>query len=326
MGSQAKKYLARVLKLASRVPLKWTLIPLLLVAILVWIAAITTPDTKLHVFFLDVGQGDAILIRTPSHHHILIDGGPSPEAITNELGERLPFWDKTLDLVILTHPDYDHLAGLVEVLRRYEVKQVMEPGIDCDSPTYQEWLKLIEEKGIKRTIARAGQRIELGAGIWLDILHPPADLLQGTDSDTDNNGVVLRLVYGEVSFLFTADIYQEGEQCLLRHGVKLESTVLKVAHHGSDTSSSPSFLNAVNPQLAVISVGEDNPYHLPDEEVRDRLEQSLGQDRVYLTSERGSIELISDGHELWLKTERSGHYLAMQNLCVGHWLHFCFLQ
>ena len=303
MVAKTKKYLTWVLKLASRVPLKWTLVPLLLVAILVWIAAITTPDTKLHVFFLDVGQGDAILIQTPSHHNILIDGGPSPEAITTELGSRLTFWGRTIDLVVLTHPHDDHIAGLVEVLRRYEVKQVLEIGMKYESPAYSEWLKLIEEKGIKRTIAEAGQRIELGAGIWLDILHPPADLLQGTDSDVDNNGVVLRLVYGEISFLLTADIYQEGEQCLLGQGVELESTVLKVAHHGADTSSSPSFLDAVSPQLAVISVGEDNLYNLPDQEVRDRLEQRLGQDRVYLTSERGTVELISDGHKLWLKTE-----------------------
>ena len=303
MVAKAKKYLTWVLKLASRVPLKWTLVPLLLVAILVWIAAITTPDTKLHVFFLDVGQGDAILIQTPSHHNILIDGGPSPEAITTELGSRLTFWGRTIDLVVLTHPHDDHIAGLVEVLRRYEVKQVLEIGMKYKSPAYSEWLKLIEEKGIKRTIAQSGQRIELGAGIWLDILHPPADLLQGTDSDVDNNGVVLRLVYGEISFLLTADIYQEGEQCLLGQGVELESTVLKVAHHGADTSSSPSFLDAVSPQLAVISVGEDNLYNLPDQEVRDRLEQRLGQDRVYLTSERGTVELISDGHKLWLKTE-----------------------
>jgi competence protein ComEC len=303
MVAKAKKYLTWVLKLPSRVPLKWTLVPLLLVAILVWIAAITTPDTKLHVFFLDVGQGDAILIQTPSHHNILIDGGPSPEAITAELGSRLTFWDRTIDLVVLTHPHNDHIAGLVEVLRRYEVKQVLEIGMEYDSPAYREWLKLIEEKSIKRTIAEAGQRIELGAGIWLDILHPPADLLQDTDSDVDNNGVVLRLVYGEISFLLTADIYQEGEQYLLGQGVELESTVLKVAHHGADTSSSPSFLDAVSPQLAVISVGEDNPYNLPDQEVRDRLEQRLGQNRIYLTSERGTIELISDGHKLWLKTE-----------------------
>ncbi len=326
MVSQAKKYLARVLKLASGVPIKWTLIPLLLVAILVWIAAITTPDTKLHVFFLDVGQGDAILIRTPSHHHILIDGGPSPEAITNELGERLPFWSRSIDLVVLTHPHDDHITGLVEVLRRYEVKQVLESGIESDSPAYSEWLKLIEEKGIKRTIARAGQRIELGAGICLDILHPPADLLQDTDSDIDNNGVVLRLVYGEVSFLFTADIHQEGEHCLLRQGVELESAVLKVAHHGADSSSSLPFLNAVSPQLAIISVGAENRFGHPHPETMTRLTGKLGQDKVYLTSERGTIELISDGHKLWLKTERSDHYLAMQNLCVGHWLHFRFLQ
>ncbi len=307
MVSKAKKYLARVLKLASGVPIKWALFPLLLVAILVWIAAITTPDSKLHVFFLDVGQGDAILIRTPSHHHILIDGGPSPEAITTELGSRLPFWGRTIDLVVLTHPHDDHIAGLVEVLRRYEVKQVLEynaTSLGFHSSTYDEWLKLIEEKGIKRTIARAGQRIELGAGIWLDILHPPAELLQDTDSDIDNNGIVLRLVYGEISFLLTADIYQESEQYLLGQGVELESTVLKVAHHGADTSSSPSFLDAVSPQLAVISVEAENRFGHPHPETMTRLTEKLGQDNVYLISERGNIELISDGHKLWLKTER----------------------
>jgi competence protein ComEC len=306
MVSQAKKYLTWVIKLASRVPIKWTLFPLLLAAILVWIAAITTPDTKLHVFFLDVGQGDAIMIQTPSHHNILIDGGPSPEAITAALGSRLPFWSRTIDLVVLTHPHDDHITGLVEVLRRYEVKQVLEynaTSIGFHSSAYDEWLKLIEEKGIKRTIARAGQRIELGPGIWLDVLHPPADLLQGTDSDIDNNGMVLRLVYGKISFLFTADIYQEAEQCLLSQGDELESTVLKVAHHGADTSSSLPFLNAVSPQLAIISVGAENRFGHPHPEIMARLTEKLGQDKVYLTKERGDIELISDGHRLWLKTE-----------------------
>jgi competence protein ComEC len=303
MVSKAKKYLTWVLKLASRVPIKWALFPLLLVAILVWIAAITTPDSRLHLFFLDVGQGDAILIQTPSHHRILIDGGPSPEAITAELGNRLPFWSRTIDLVVLTHPHDDHITGLVEVLRRYEVKQVVESGMEYDSPAYSEWLRLIEEKAIKRTIARAGQRIELGDGIWLDILHPQSDLLQGTDSDMNNNSMVLRLVYGEISFLLTADIQQEGEQCLLTKGVEIESTVLKVAHHGAETSSSLPFLNAVSPQLAIISVGAGNRFGYPSPETMSRLTESLGRDNLYLTAERGSIELISDGHRLWLNTE-----------------------
>ena len=299
-----KRFSTSVSKIAAWLPLKWTIFPLIIVVVLVWVAAITAPDSKLHVFFLDVGQGDAILIQTPSHRNILVDGGPSPEAITTELGKRLPFWNRTIDLLILTHPHNDHITGLIEVLRRYEVKQVLENGVEYDSPAYREWLKLIEDKKIERTIARARQRIELGAGVWLDVLNPQATLLQGTESDIDNNGVVLRLVYGEVSFLLTADIYQEGERCLLGQGAELESTVLKVAHHGADTSSSPSFLDAVSPQLAVISVAAENRFGHPSPEVVERLQEKLGNGEVYLTSETGTIELISDGHRLWLKTEQ----------------------
>jgi competence protein ComEC len=280
--------------------LTWLIFPLLIAVILVWVAAFTTTDEKLHVFFLDVGHGDAILISW-GECQVLIDGGPSPGAITSELGERLPYWDHTIELMVLTHPHEDHLAGLVEVLRRYEVKRVLEYDAQriegFHSSAYEEWLKLIEEKNIERTIAEAGQRIDLGAGVWIEVLHPPATLLQGTDCDVDNNGVVLRLVYGEVSFLLTADIHEEAERYLLRQGFELQSTVLKVAHHGSNTSTSEEFLTVVNLQLAIISVGEE--YDLPDEEVVERLSH-----KVYLTSERGTIELITDGQGLWLKAER----------------------
>jgi competence protein ComEC len=210
--------------------------------------------------------------------------------------------------VVLTHPDEDHLAGLVEVLRRYEVKQVLEYDAtripDFHSSTYDEWLKLIEDKGIERTIARAGQHIDLGGGISLDVLHPQAALLQNTDSDIDNNGVVLRLVYGRVSFLFMADVREEGERELLLRGTELQSTVLKVGHHGSNTSTCEEFLAAVDPQVAIISVGADNPFGHPHDEVMERLTQSVGEDGIYLTSEHGTIELITDGQSLWVKTER----------------------
>jgi len=204
-------------------------------------------------------------------------------------------------LVILTHPHEDHLAGLVEVLRRYEVKQVLEPDLsdlEFDSPTYSEWHKLIEEKGIKRTIAHAGQRIELGDGVRLDVLHPQATLLQGTDADVNNNCVVLRLTYGEVSFLFTADLEEEGERCLLEKGIELESTVLKVGHQGSADSTCPEFINVVQPQVAVISVGADNPFGHPSPEVVERLNGT----ELFRTDEQGTIELITDGGRLWVKT------------------------
>ena len=284
--------------------LKWLIPPLLLVAILVWAAVLITPDDNLHVSFLDVGQGDAILIQTPNHQNILIDGGPSPQTIDLELGEKLPFWDRTIDLMISTHPEADHITGLVEVLQRYKVKQVLEPGVSYNSCVYQEWLKLIEEKEIKQDMAKAEQEIDLGSGIKIEVLNPPEGFFKGTSADVDNNGVVLRLSWGEVSFLFTADIRWEGEFELIKQRASLRSTVLKVAHHGSNTSTTPQFLAVVNPEVAVISVGANNTFGHPNTEVVERLRERLGEDSIYLTLENGTIEFITDGEKLWVKAER----------------------
>jgi competence protein ComEC len=290
-----------VAKYSSHPLLKWLIPPLLIAAILVWSVVFTMPDDKLHVSVLDIGQGDAILIQTPSHQNILIDGGPSPQAINLELSKKLPFWDRTIDLMISTQPQADHITGLVEVLQRYKVKQVLEPGVPYNSSIYHEWLSLVEEKQIKHNIARAGQEIDLGNGIKLEILNPPSELFEGTSSDVDNNGVVLRLSSGEVSFLLTADIREEAEFELIAQRASLKSIVLKVAHHGSKTSTSPQFLAAVDPQIAVISVGADNHFGHPSPEVVERLQERLGEDKVYLTSQNGTIEFITDGEKLWVK-------------------------
>jgi len=292
--------LDRLLQFIYRVPKRAILIPLLIAAALVWLAVIATPDRQLEVSFIDVGQGDAILIQTPSHQQILIDGGPDPEAISLWLGEKLPFWDKSLDLVVLTHAEDDHLVGLLEVLHSYKVGQVLEPGLEHDIPAYEEWLSLIAEKDIERTIAKAGQQIELGDGVRIEVLHPQENLLQGTDSDTNNNSVVLRLVWEEVSFFLAGDIYEVAEREILYQGYKLSSTVLKVAHHGSANSTSGQFLAAVDPQVAVISVGEDNLFGHPSDEVLARLSEVI----VYRTDERGTITFTTDGQRLWVEVER----------------------
>jgi competence protein ComEC len=274
-------------------------------AVVVWMAAWPTHSSQLQVSFLDVGQGDAIFIETPSQRQILVDGGPSPEKLSQELGERLPFWDKSLDLVVLSHPHSDHLGGLVGVLQRYRVEQVLEPGVGTDSAIYQEWLRAVEEKDIKRTTAQVGQQIGLGDGILLEVLNPQAEPLTGTDSPVHDNAVVLRLRWNKVSFLLTSDIGEDAEREILAQGLEVDSAVLKVAHHGSATSTSDLFLAAVSPQVAVISVGADNMYDLPNrEEVVPRLEQRLGEDMVLLTSERGTIEIDTDGQRLWVKTGR----------------------
>ncbi len=284
-------------------PKKWLLPPLLAAAVAATVAAASLPDDKMHVTFLDVGQGDAILIRTPAGDDILIDGGPSLRAVAVELGRQLPFWDRTLDLVILTHPHADHITGLLEVLRRYRVEQVVCPAIDYDSPLHDEWLRLIEEAGIRHTVARAGQRIDLGGGNFIELLNPPRPPLSGTESDVDNNGVVIRVSAGEVSFLLLPDTMLEAERSLIRRRAGLASTVLKVGHHGSNTSTSADLLATVDPVIAVISVGEDNRFGHPTSEVTERLAAEVGETGIYRTDEDGAIEFITDGHRLWVKTQ-----------------------
>ena len=170
--TQVKPGIDKITNLISRLPKKWVIPPLLVVAILVSVAAATMPDDNLHVSFLDVGQGDAILIQE-GNLQVLVDGGPSPQAIALELGKKMPFWDRTIELVVLTHPSADHVTGLVEVLNRYKVKQVLHPDLDFESDIYGEWLRLVKEKDIKCTIAHAGQQIDLGRGVSIQVLNPP---------------------------------------------------------------------------------------------------------------------------------------------------------
>ena len=282
---------------------KWLALPLLIVAILVWSVALTQPDGKLHVSFLDVGQGDAILIQTPNGQDILIDGGPDPHRISLELSRKLPFWDRTIDLVVCTQPQADHVTGLLEVLQRYKVKHVLEAGVSYNSSIYQEWVRLIADRGMEYSAACTGQEIDLGNGINMEVLNPPQGLWQGTGDDVDNNGVVLRLSWYDVSFLFTADIRAEVEFELIGQRASLRGTVLKVAHHGSATSTSEQFLAAVDPEVAVICVGAGNPFGHPSHEVWQRLVDRLGEDNVYRTDEDGAVEFITDGETLWVKPD-----------------------
>ncbi len=282
---------------------KWLIVPLLLAAVLVSYTAATMPDDDLRVSFLDVGEGDAILIQKGSQQ-VLVDGGPSPREIILGLGSRMPFWDRTIDLVVMTHPDQDHLAGLVEVLRRYRVEQVLYPDPDHNSPLLDEWSRLIEEKDIESTIACAGQEIDLGDGVVIRVLNPLEDPVTDSQSDINNNSVVLRLSAGDISFLLTGDIMSETERELVRERANLMVTVLKVPHHGSDTSTTPGFLAVVSPQVAVICCGADNRFGHPDAEVLGRLERIIGSDNIYRTDKHGSIDFVTDGERLWVEVRR----------------------
>ena len=277
----------------------------LIAAALIWTAALARRGDAMTVVFADVGQGDMTAIITPSGHRIVVDGGPDTARAAQALGEALPFWARTIDLLILTHPHDDHVAGLNEILRRYRVSNVLSRAPDdFDSAAYAVWRGMVAREGANVVTARPGAAFEFADGVRVETLWPPDALLSGTASDVDNASVAVRIVYGERGFLLTGDLFAEGERRLVESGRALRSDVLKIAHHGSATSSSREMLEAVAPSAAVISAGEDNPFGHPSPEVLERLKEYVPPSRVFVTSERGAITFETDGESLWVRTER----------------------
>ena len=248
--------------LFGQVPKKYVIVPLIAAAFVTSSMAVTLPDSRLHVSFLDVGEGDSILIQS-SGQNILVDGGPSPQALNQKLSSKIPFWNRNIEMLILTHPHLDHLSGLVEVIKRYQVKQILAPNLNTDNPVYLEFLSIIKEKNLKMVFADKGQNIILKNSALIEIFNPVYTSTPGQDSDFENQGIVLKISHGLHSFLLTADIDQEAELRLMKDRFDLNCTVLKVAHHGSDTSTSAEFIAACQPQFAVISSGLNNPFGHP---------------------------------------------------------------
>ena len=282
----------------------WATALALAVAALVWALALLRLGDRLEVVFLDVGQGDAAFVSTPLNRQIVIDGGPDPLAMVRFLGENMPPGDRSLDLVVLTHPHEDHLTGLLETMERYDVGAVLERRIDYDGHGHAAWRELAAKQGALVVEAVPGQRIDMGDGAVVEVLGPPARLLRGTGSDVDNASVVLRIGYGDVSFLLTGDMFREGEAALVASGSHLESDVLKVGHHGSRTSSSRAFVDAVRPAVAVISAGTDNSFGHPHPETLEALSHYVDAGMVLTTFERGDVRFTTDGKELYVSTER----------------------
>jgi len=267
---------------------------LFLLNIFAWIIVYELSQPRfLEVTFFDVGQGDAIFIETPQSHQILIDGGPS-SAILEKLAKEMPFWDRSIDLIILTHPEHDHIAGLIKVLKSYRVENILWTGIIRDTAEYREWKKLIKDEKAEIKIAKAGQKIIL-PGTVLSISHPFESLENQEPKNTNNTSVIAKLVFGKDSFLFIGDVYKSVERKLIEKGIEIDSDVLKVGHHGSKTSSAEEFLEKVSPEIAVISAGKDNKYGHPHQEVLE----SLGNYgiRILRTDKEGDIKILSDGIE-----------------------------
>ncbi|MFH1979111.1 MAG: MBL fold metallo-hydrolase [Patescibacteria group bacterium] len=273
---------------------KYIFVALLLVgAVLVWYAVFSEDREGLEVYFLDVGQGDAIFIQAENGNQVLLDGGKNKEVL-RQLSKVMPFYDRSINVVIESHPDSDHISGLVDVLKRYNVGLMMESGVDTSSDVYQEIEKVVKEKNIQKVLARKGMIINLGGGAYLEILFPDREV---NGLETNQASIVAKLVYGETSFLLTGDSPKSMEKYLVSvFGEGLDSNVLKVGHHGSKTSTSELLLGYSDSEYAVISVGADNSYDHPSQEVLDLLERF--DVKILRTDERGTIKIKSDGESI----------------------------
>jgi competence protein ComEC len=287
-------------KNTSSGPLLLIVLALLCVNIFFFYLEYKSKESVLIFAMLDVGQGDALFIQSPTGTQLLVDAGP-PRRILGELRRLMSPFDRGLDAIIITNPDQDHIGGFMDVLGAYEVGALLEPGTFNSSRTYENLKREIKKRDIPEILARRGMRLHLGGGAVLDILFPDRDV---SDWTTNDGSVVGRLSYGGTSFLLTGDATSETERIVLANdsGASLRSEVLKVGHHGSRTSSSPDFLRAVSPDYALISLGLNNKYGHPHKEVLEALEY-VGAE-VFRTDLQGTIVIRSDGEKTTFSFDR----------------------
>jgi competence protein ComEC len=238
----------------------------------------------LQVNFLDVGQGDSILIETPYGQNILIDGGPDNKILT-ALGRNLPFWDRTIDLMVLTHPHGDHVTGLVEVLDKYEVGRVAYNGIEYSSSIYNKWKEAASEEA-EEMIIQIPQTIRLGGDCSLKILYPKNSIQNKKTDNLNNSSLVSKFDCRDVDFLLTGDIESGPKKELVASNADLEANVLKLSHHGAGEDLNGEFIEKVSPEIAVVSVGE-NDYGHPNEEYLQELRDA--GIKVLRTDKKGTI-------------------------------------
>ena len=269
----------------------FAILVLLALSLCIWYAALRE-DTRglLTVSFLDVGQGDAIFIQAPSGRQVLIDGGPNT-GVLRELARVVPWYDRSIDVVIPTHPDADHISGLIDVLTRFRVDTVVHSSVEGDTKTFAAFNRRVADEDAREIIAMRGQVVDLGKGARLEILSPDRPVPR---VDTNDGCVVVRLVYGATAFMLPCDAPQSIENYLVTLGTStLKSNVLKAGHHGSKTSSSPLFLGYVAPEYGVFSRGCDNKYGHPAQQTIDTFARF---DIPTLdTCKDGTVTFVSDG-------------------------------
>jgi competence protein ComEC len=247
-----------------------TLIFFVVVNIFIYYAIYESHIGTLRVAFLDVGQGDSILIESHVGNQILIDGGPNGKVLES-LGKEIPFYDRTIDAVFATHPDKDHINGLVDILKKYKVNEYFDNGATAETATDKELKQEVADEKIKYELARSGELIDIGGGAYLAIISPSSE---PAGSDTNRYSIVAKLIFGGTTFMLTGDAPTDIEDNLaMAYGAGLKSDVLKVAHHGSKNSLSEAFLSATAPEYSIISAGLNNSYGHPHKEVMDFLNE-----------------------------------------------------
>ena len=249
-------------------------------------------DGLLKVYLFDVGQGDSVFIETPNGNQVLIDGGPD-NTVLQKLGEVMPFYDKDIDMLMVSHPHADHIVGLIEVLNRYEVKSIIEAKESYNSAEFRAWQEAVKDENANEVEAIVYKIIDLGNDVTLTILHPFESVTGDNPKNLHDDVVVAMLKYGELEVMLTGDMETKVERRLIMEGYDLDSDILKVGHHGSKTSTSEEFLSAVSPEVAVIQVGAKNRYGHPSPDILKRLED-YGI-KYYRNDIDGDVELVSDG-------------------------------
>ncbi len=275
-----------------------------LVALLLATSIASRPDGLLHLTVLDIGQGDAILVEAPDGGTMLVDGGPDPELTLRRIGANLPFFARRIDLLVVSHPHQDHVAGLVDVLDRFRVGAVLHAGIPFGNAAYDRLLTDAANARVAVALLRTGQALDLGAGVTARVLYPTQEDADAPlpEGDINNGSVVLRVEFGGFSALLTGDAEAPIESALASRGLLEPVDVLKVGHHGSNSSTTPGLVDAIHPSVAIISSGAGNEYGHPAPETLATLGARPGI-AVFRTDLQGDVEVVTDGIALRVRTD-----------------------